>query len=91
MTILAARRVVPPLLMAPAARSPMRRKPITPDDLPPPERVSFSARIWEKLDPVPEPILKRRASRTQRSMIPPGLTRSSLTPLMKQACGAGWV
>jgi hypothetical protein len=62
---------------------------MTPDDLPPPESRSFSALIWEKLDPAPEPNLKMRASLTQRSMIPPGLTRSSLTLRMKQACGAG--
>ena len=88
-TILAARRVVPPDLMAPAARSPILRKLIRPDDLPPPESGSFSPRRLEKLVPVPEPYLKRRASRTQRSMIPPSLTRSSATDWMKQACGCG--
>ena len=31
--------------------------------------------------PVPEPYLNRRASRTHRSMMPPSLTRSSLTRL----------
>ena len=62
---------------------------MTPDDLPPPESRSFSARMWEKLEPAPEPNLKMRASRTQRSMIPPGFTRSSLTLSMKQAWGAG--
>ena len=31
--------------------------------------------------PMPEPYLKMRASRTQRSMMPPSLTRSSLTRL----------
>ena len=43
----------------------------------------------EKLEPAPEPNLKIRASRTQRSMIPPGFTRSSLTLSMKQAWGEG--
>ena len=33
----------------------------------------------EKLVPTPEPYLKMRASRVQRSMMPPSLTRSSLT------------
>src|SRR5690606_28299436 len=75
MTILAARRVVPPDLMAPAARSPMRRKLITPDDLPPPDSGSFSPRSAEKLEPVPEPYLHRRASRTHSSMIPPPFAR----------------
>src|SRR3546814_984999 len=76
-TILAARRVVPPDLMAPAARSPIFRKLIRPDDLPPPDSRSFSPRSFEKLLPVPEPYLNRRASRTHRSMMPPSLTRSS--------------
>src|ERR1700752_5489994 len=88
-TILAARRVVPPDLMAPAARSPILRKLIRPDDLPPPDSFSFSERSLEKLEPVPEPYLKRRASRTHRSMIPPSLTSSSDTPWMKHACGCG--
>ena len=75
MTILAARRVVPPDLMAPAARSPMRRKLIRPEDLPPPASGSSAARRREKLVPVPEPYLNSRASRTHRSMIPPSFTR----------------
>jgi hypothetical protein len=44
---------------------------------------------FEKFEPVPEPYLKTRASRTQRSMMPPSLTRSSSTDWIKQACGAG--
>ncbi len=88
-TILAARRVVPPDLMAPAARSPILRKLISPDDLPPPESGSFAPRSAEKLVPVPEPYLNSLASRTHRSMMPPGLTRSSPMLWMKQACGCG--
>src|SRR3989339_1993886 len=88
-TILAARRVVPPDLIAPAARSPILRKLISPEDLPPPDRDSFSARRLEKLEPVPEPYLKRRASRTHKSMMPPSPTRSSLMDWMKQAWGWG--
>src|SRR5580692_9838660 len=88
-TILAARRVVPPDLIAPAARSPILRKLIRPDERPPPDSLSPSPRRLEKLEPVPEPYLNRRASRTQRSMMPPSLTRSSPTPWMKQACGCG--
>src|SRR5262245_57103442 len=88
-TILAARRVVPPDLMAPAARSPILRNDIRPEDLPPPASFSPAPRRLEKLDPVPEPYLKRRASRTQRSMMPPSFTRSSATLWMKQACGWG--
>src|SRR4029079_11963856 len=88
-TIFAARRVVPPDLMAPAARSPILRKLISPDDLPPPDSRSPSPRSLEKLEAVPEPYLNRRASRTHRSMMPPSFTRSSLTDWMKQACGCG--
>src|SRR5262245_42055825 len=54
---LAARRVVPPDLIAPAARSPMRRKDIRPEDFPPPESGSFSPRSAEKLLPEPLPYL----------------------------------
>src|SRR5690242_14295086 len=88
-TILAALRVVPPDLMAPAARSPILRKLIRPDDLPPPDSRSPSPRRREKLEPVPDPYLNSRASRTHRSIMPPSLTRSSLTLWMKHACGCG--
>ena len=70
---------VPPDFIAPAARSPMRKNDIRPEDIPPPESGSPSPLILEKLLPVPDPNLKRRASRVQRSMIPPSLTRSSET------------
>ncbi len=61
-TILAARRVVPPLLVAPAARSRTSRKLIRPLEVPPPESFSWRPRMELKLEPVPEPYLKRRAS-----------------------------
>ena len=70
--------VVPPDLIAPAARSPIFKKLMRPED--------FAARKWfaigadfRKFVPVPEPYLKRRASRTQRSMMPFSVTRSSST------------
>ena len=85
MTIFAARRVVPPDLIAPAAESPIFRNDMSPEDFPPPESRSPSPRMAEKFDPVPEPYLKRRASRVHRSMIPPSETRSSVTDWMKQA------
>ncbi len=66
-TIFAARRVVPPLLVAPAARSKTSRKLMRPDDVPPPESFSCLPRIWLKFEPVPEPYLKRRASFFTRS------------------------
>ena len=55
---MAARRVVPPDLMAPVARSPILRNDMTPDDLPPPESLSFPALMEEKLDPAPAPKLE---------------------------------
>ncbi len=89
--IFAARRVVPPLLIAPAARSPIFRKLISPELLPPPASGSSSPRMLLKLVPVPEPYLKSRASRVHRLMIPSSPTRSSSTLWMKQACGWGCV
>ena len=65
------------------------RKLISPDERPPPDSFSPSPRSLEKFDPVPEPYLNSRASRTQRSMMPPSFTRSSETDWMKQACGCG--
>ncbi len=88
-TIFAARRVVPPDLIAPAARSPILRKLIRPEDLPPPDSASSSERSEEKLVPVPEPYLNSRASRIHKSMIPPSLTRSSPMLWMKHAWGWG--
>ena len=45
--------------------------------MPPPDSFSPSPRSLEKFEPVPEPYLNRRASRTHRSMMPPSFTRSS--------------
>jgi len=89
MTILAARLVVPPDLMAAAERSAILRKERRPEETPPPERPSFLPLILEKFEPVPEPYLKSRASRVTRSMMPPSLTRSSSMSRMKQAWGWG--
>ena len=90
-TILAALRVVPPDLIAPAERSPIFKNDINPDDFPPPLKVSSAPLIFEKLEPVPEPYLKSLASLTQRSIMPPSLTRSSFIDWIKQACGCGCV
>src|SRR3990167_3885634 len=69
--ILAARRDVPPDLMAPAERSNILSQLIRPLDLPPPDNGSPSLRRAEKLEPLPEPYLKIRASLTTKSIIPP--------------------
>ncbi len=88
-TILAARRVMPPDLVAPAALSSTSRKLIRPLEVPPPERCSIFPRSLEKLVPEPEPYLKTRASSCTRLKIE---SRSSLQLWMKQAdtCGRAY-
>src|SRR5438309_11709999 len=82
MTILAARRVFPPLLITPAKASKPFMKLTGPDAIPPPDRVSLLPRRVEKFVPVPEPHLKSipsvRVTPTIDSML-------SLTELMKHA------
>src|SRR5512137_1415149 len=82
MTILAARRVLPPDLMTPAKASKPRMKETGPEASPPPDRYSLEERIRERLDPAPEPYLKSMpsvcASRRIESI-------ESWTALMKQA------
>src|SRR6185295_16230746 len=87
MTILAARRVLPPDLMTPANASYPFMNETGPDAVPPPARSSFDERMGERLVPVPEPNLKSipsvRASVRIESIV-------SCTELMKHAehCGA---
>ena len=84
--ILAARRVVPPDLIAPAMVSKTFRNDINPLDDPPPASRSPLARSELKFVPVPEPRLKSLASIVSRSMIP---FSESPMGLMKQACSCG--
>src|SRR5450755_1103596 len=58
MTILAARRVLPPDLIVPADASAPRMKLTGPDAVPPPFRCSCDERMPERLIPEPEPPLK---------------------------------
>src|SRR5713101_5060460 len=87
-TIFAARRVLPPLLITPANASKPFMKLTGPDAIPPPESVSLLPRSEEKLVPVPEPHLKSMPSVFAKSMIEP---MSSRTELIKHAehCGFG--
>src|SRR3979411_967306 len=62
MTILAARRVVPPDLIHPAKLSYPRMKETGPDAVPPPARCSFEERSTDRLVPVPDPNLKSMPS-----------------------------
>src|SRR5439155_15069658 len=87
MTILAARRVLPPDLITPAKASKPFMKLTGPEAVPPPLRNSRDERMGDRLVPVPEPYLNSmpsvRASVRIESIV-------SLTLLMKQAehCGS---
>ena len=86
MTILAARRVLPPDLMAPAKASKPRMNETGPLAVPPPLSSSAEERRLDRLEPVPEPYLKSMPSVLASSRIDP---IESSTELMKQAehCG----
>src|ERR1700683_2658454 len=58
MTILAARRVLPPLLIVPAEASAPRMKLTGPEAVPPPRSPSLEERIFDRLPPAPDPPLK---------------------------------
>src|SRR5450759_2532226 len=61
-TILAARRVAPPLLMVPADASAPRMKLTGPLAVPPEDNSSLELRIRERFTPAPEPPLKMKPS-----------------------------
>src|SRR5215469_5558223 len=86
MTILAARRVLPPDLMTPAKASKPFMKLSGPEAVPPPESCSVEERSGERLVPVPLPHLKSIPSVLARVRIE---SSESCTELMKQAehCG----
>src|SRR6476619_4073418 len=87
MTILAARRVLPPDLIVPADASAPRMKLTGPDAVPPPFNSSYDERILERLMPAPEPPLKMVPSSTYQLRIE---SIWSATARMKQAlacCG----
>ena len=62
MTILAARRVLPPDLMTPANASKPFMNDTGPEAVPPPLSSSFDERIGDRFVPVPEPYLKSMPS-----------------------------
>src|SRR5215467_3886667 len=82
MTILAARRVLPPDLITPAKASNPFMKLRGPLAVPPPESVSVDPRKVERLVPVPDPHLKSMPSVFARVRIE---SSESFTELMKQA------
>src|SRR5436853_3747239 len=87
-TILAARRVLPPLLTTPAKASKPFMKETGPEAVPPPASGSLDERRVDRLLPVPEPYLKSIPSVLARPRIE---AMVSSTELMKQAehCGFG--
>src|SRR5580698_9920488 len=86
MTILAARRVLPPDLMTPAKASKPRIKLKGPLAVPPPESVSIDPRILLRFEPAPEPHLNSMPSVLASVRIE---SSESCTELIKQAehCG----
>src|SRR5437763_15903102 len=86
MTILAARRVLPPDLITPAKASKPFMKLSGPLAVPPPLRDSLEDRSGERLVPVPDPHLKSMPSVLAGVRLDSG---ESCTELMKQAehCG----
>src|SRR3989339_1056849 len=89
MTILAARRVFPPLLITPAKASKPFIKETGPEARPfDPARYSLDERRVERFDPVPDPPLNSMPSVTTRFKME---CMSSCTELIKQAehCGVG--
>ena len=82
MTILAARRVLPPDLMVPADASAPRMKLTGPDAVPPPRRPSLEDRILDRLTPAPDPPLKMMPSSVYQLRME---SIESSTARMKQA------
>ena len=87
-TIFAARRVLPPLLITPAKASKPFMNETGPEAVPPPARNSRDERRVERFEPVPEPNLNSIPSVRARPRID---SMVSSTELMKQAehCGLG--
>ena len=85
---MAARRVLPPLLITPAKASKPFMKLSGPEARPPPESNPSSSRSVERFVPVPEPHLNSMPSVFARSRIDSSV---SPTELMKHAehCGRG--
>src|ERR1700689_3764429 len=82
MTILAARRVLPPDLIVPAEASAPRMKLTGPDAVPPPFSSSWEGRMSDRLTPAPEPPLKIVPSSVDQLRID---SIESSTDRMKQA------
>ena len=87
MTILAARRVVPPLLMVPADASAPRMKLTGPLAVPPPRSDSCDERSLLRLMPAPEPPLKMSPSSTYQLRIDGILSSTDRMKHAEACCG----
>src|SRR5687768_10445034 len=86
-TILAARRVLPPDLMVPAEASAPRMKLTGPDAVPPPCSGSMLERILERLTPEPEPPLKITLSSLYQLRIEPIVASTDRMKHALACCG----
>src|SRR6266550_612848 len=87
MTILAARRVLPPDLMVPAEASAPRMKLTGPEAVPPPASDSFDERSLDRLIPEPEPPLKIVPSSTYQLRIEDMVSSTARMKHAEHCCG----
>src|SRR6266550_1073845 len=87
MTILAARRVLPPDLIVPAEASAPRMKLTGPDAVPPPFRPSCDDRIFDRLMPDPDPPLKIVPSSTYQLRIESMVSSTASMKHAEACCG----
>src|SRR4029079_14523272 len=87
MTILAARRVLPPLLIVPADASAPRMKLTGPLAVPPPARCSYDERIPDRLMPDPDPPLKMIPSSRYQLRIPSIVSSTARMKHAEACCG----
>src|SRR5687767_14645171 len=87
MTILAARRVLPPDLMVPADASAPRMKLTGPEAVPPPSRGSSELRMRDRLVPAPDPPLKMVPSSTYQLRIERILSSTERMKHADACCG----
>src|ERR1700733_12504230 len=90
MTILAARRVLPPDLMVPAEASAPRMKLTGPDAVPPPLSSSCDERMRDRLTPAPEPPLKMMPSSVYQLRIESILSSTARMKHADPCCGTPW-
>src|SRR5206468_5386862 len=87
MTILAARRVLPPDLIVPADASAPRMKLTGPEAVPPPASPSFDERSLDRLMPEPEPPLKIVPSSTYQLRIEDMWSSTAKMKHAEHCCG----